>query len=226
MELNYYKSKIFKRSRTKVKGVGTNDMDLSTKIIVDGVVKKCPIYDIWVQMLNRTTEKYQDRFVHYKGTTVCEEWKLRSNFHNWTISQDWVGKAIDKDIIDPSNTEYRPDKCKMVPQYINNLLTDRKNHKRIHPLGVTFDRDKGLYVAQCNVNGVKSKNVGVSHCPFEAHSFYQLAKADEISRVANSAYNIGDVDLGVFEALMMRVDVLRKAAANGDQTKSIHHFTA
>lgn len=221
-----YKQTIYKRKTSTITGGGINDMDLSNKILTeDGSIKSCPIYDRWRQMLRRTTEEYWIDHPAYIGVSVCDQWKFRSNFHNWMIKQErWWEFHLDKDILDPSNKIYSPDKCVLVPQYINSLLTDRARGRGLLPLGVTYRKENGTYSAQCNINGVKSKKLGRFSTPEEAHAVYQIEKSKEIMRVATKALDAGDIDDQVFSALVLRAKKLEMDFLNGVITKSVHHF--
>ena len=224
MELNYIIPKFYRKKRPLRNG-GFDDMKEPNRIIVDGKVKKCPVYERWHHMLRRSTPDHWLKHPEYEGVTVCEEWKLRSNFHNWMISQyRWWDFHLDKDLLDPSNKQYAPDKCVFVPQYINSLLTDRINYRGDLPLGVTYEKDRQKYMAQCNVNGVKSKRLGNFKTPEEAHAAYQIAKASEVFRVAELALSSGDIDHRVYESLIMRAEKLLDDHKNGVITLSIHHY--
>lgn len=221
MELPYYVPNITKRSKTKVKGIGVNDMMESTKIIVDGGIIKCPIYDIWVHMLERCTPAYQLKHTHYAGTTVCEAWKYRSNFHEWMVSQKWEGLALDKDILVPDNMEYSPEKCRLVPREINNMLTYKKNLDRKYPLGVTCCKESGKYQAQCNQNGRSSVKIGRFDCPMKAHAAYQRIKSSEIIRKSEEFLKSGGIPEEIYQALVRRADKILKDSELGIETISI-----
>ena len=227
-DFDYYQPKIFKRGKTLIGGVGVNDMDLSTKIVLEnGKVVKCPVYDIWRQMLLRETRDYQEKYPHYKGTTVCQEWKYRSNFYNWMEQNNWKeGICIDKDILDPYNKQYHPEKCTLVPIYINSLLTDRKNHERNWPLGVSKENTgrAKCYVGQCNIEKKRSVRLGRFHTPEEAHQAYQLSKSEEIKRVAEKSFYNKEITLAAYEALIKRYEKVIWEYENGLETKSIHHY--
>ena len=60
----------------------------------------------------------------YIGCTVCEEWLSFMNFRAWMVSQDWVGKRLDKDLLVTGNKEYSPDNCTFISNRINCFLTN------------------------------------------------------------------------------------------------------
>lgn len=216
-----------KRITAPVKGIGTNDVDRSTKIVLpDGTKKDCPIYATWVSMLERTTEKWWTRAKHYEGTTVCDEWLLFSNFRRWMITQNWYGKQLDKDIINPYAKEYNPENCRFVPRNINVLLTERHNHRGLYPLGVTKDKSQKtkVYQSQCSMEGITSKKLGRFLTPMEAHRAYQLAKASEIIRVASLYYDSNEIGGDVYCSLIMRANKVYNEYENGEETISIHHY--
>lgn len=95
------------------------------------------IYDLWKAMLERTTEKYWDKFPCYTGTTVDESWRILSNFVQ-DIKElngyiDWINASsnsmmLDKDTIVEGNKHYSKSTC----QFISHAESNRDVAKR-HP---------------------------------------------------------------------------------------------
>ena len=98
-------------------GVGINDANYQVQPRIKGIKYMCPFYQKWQSMLNRAyNKKYIARQPTYIGISVCYKWLTFSNFKRWMEKQDWVGKALDKDIIYPNNKEYSPKTCYFVLQ--------------------------------------------------------------------------------------------------------------
>lgn len=164
-------------------GVGVNDADYVVKPTVDGRQKWCPYYQTWCDMLKRCySERYQQRYPTYIGCSVAKEWHLFSNFKSWMITQDWQGKALDKDLIRPGNRVYSPDTCVFVDQSINKLLIDSAAARGVYPIGVSFDKPLKKFVAKLRING-KQKHLGCFTNPVDAHFAYVNAKVDHVETI-------------------------------------------
>lgn len=110
------------RERGLVYGVGVNNDPTSTKIL-----KKDSIYTRWQGMLMRCySEKFKETRPTYEHATVCEEWKIYSNFRDWCKQQDHEGKHMDKDLLVEGNTIYSPETVCFIPPELNAFFTDRK----------------------------------------------------------------------------------------------------
>lgn len=157
-------SKTIISRRSKAFGVGINDAKHLTQPIIDGVACYCPYYKVWQSMMKRCyCEKTQKRQPTYMGCSVCEEWLIFSNFMKWMKTQNWAGKALDKDLLVDGNKIYGPEFCIFVSAGLNSLLTDAKANRGCLPQGVSFEvknKSKNRYYrARCNVDG-KSKHIG------------------------------------------------------------------
>lgn len=184
--------------------VGIFDLDykITECSTIEGKRKRvwiCPFYDRWYSMLRRCySEVYQNNQPTYIGCSVCEEWKIFSNFKQWMESQDWKGKVLDKDIIGDGKF-YSPDNCCFIIQSLNNFLTDRRNDRGELPLGVTLVR--GKYVAQCkNPFNKEARGYIGSFCTVEeaSEAYYKtkkqyahdLASVQKDVRVKNALINL------------------------------------
>ncbi len=173
------------RTRKKPKliyGIGINDSETPVYWQVDGKMKVCPFYRKWMSMLERCYyEKLHVRRPTYRDCEVTSEWKRFTVFREWMKNQDWEGRHLDKDLLITGNKTYSSETCIFVPQYVNNLLTDRAGKRGAFPQGVcrSFKRFK----AQIGINGV-SKYIGLYDTPEAASLVYQQALAAKVRETA------------------------------------------
>ena len=196
-----------KRGRKLVIGVGINDADYVVKKMESwqegGKLKQrqtwvCPFYETWKSMLTRAySEKWWERHPTYKGVTVCREWHRFSVFREWMINQDYEGKQLDKDILDPSNKEYTPEKCVFVSKLVNTFILDRCNNRGCYPLGVCYDKSRSHlstpYLAQCsNPFTGKRDRLGWYATPTQAHSAWKKHKLKLAVQLSESEHVTDD----------------------------------
>lgn len=164
-------------ARRPVYGVGINDADY--KIMWQG--RLCPFYKKWNNMLERC---YSKRYPTYASCGVCEEWLVFTNFKKWMSTQDWEGKDLDKDVLVVGNNIYSPDTCLFVSSHVNILLIDSGRTGDKYPVGVQLDKSRNKFKACCYIDG-KRKTVGRYNSPEEAGTAYNIAKSNEIRRIAH-----------------------------------------
>jgi len=154
--------------RSTICGIGINDSDY--------VTKKCKIYKKWRAMFQRCySDKYQERFPWYKGCSVAKEWHLFSNFKKWMESQDWEGKALDKDLIKYGNKIYSPETCLLVTRDVNNFFNSRGAVKGKYPIGVHF----------LNVNGSSYIQASCSNPDKTRKRYKKLFKTHQIKQATD-----------------------------------------
>ena len=169
-------------SRRPIQGVGINDAPYMIKPVIDGVEVICPIYNTWVNLINRCySKKTQIRQPAYKGCTVSDEWLTFTRFRSWMITKIWKGLHLDKDIVKTGNKVYSKESCIFVTQEINKLLTINKSCRGDLPIGVAYYGDG--YRAVCSVNN-KGVYLGVFSLSSEAHKVYKVFKSNLILEVA------------------------------------------
>lgn len=186
---------IFKNNRKNYPlayGKGTND--------VSGVWTNCrKAFAVWRSMLQRCyDEKYQQKEPTYIGCTVCGEWLRFSNFLKWFEDNYIDGYQLDKDIIHKGNKIYAPEHCAFVPREINSLILKNQSRRGNTPIGVKYDKQKGLYCASVQYNG-KAHFLGYTKNPQEAFPLYKVAKERRIKEVADLYRD--KIDVRVYEAL-------------------------
>ena len=162
----------------------------------------------------------------YVGCSVCDEWKIFSNFRSWMVQQNSEGRYLDKDILVRGNKLYSPDTCLFVPQEINNLLTvqnkrgkNKENEK--FPVGVYQVKNGKGYCAKISKYGQKVY-LGSFSTPLKAYEVYRKAKGNYILEIANMLQDISDMKLRralkTWAAYYLDVRSLRKAPINLDPT--------
>lgn len=187
-------------------GVGVNDAEYPTQRKVDGWI--CPYYKTWKSMLGRChydSEKYRP---YYENVEVCSSWLNFSEFKHWMEKEKWENLQLDKDILVEGNLIYSPETCCFVPRNINMLLTDRKAARGEYPLGVSFNKKRGMFAAY--VVDFKQKHLGYFNSPEQAHNAWRLAKADIIEKRVRSWSLEPSFNSKAGEALLVRSVKLRE----------------
>jgi hypothetical protein len=162
--------------------------------VKNGTINYLSIYNTWHEMAKRTTDpEFQAKYPTYKDTWVCEEWKLFSNFLNWSLANGHrKGLCLDKDIIVIDNKCYSPDTCVFVSSALNNLLIYKQSGNSGLPIGVTYEEFNGQgykrskpYRVIITING-KPKRFGRYSTPEEAGLVYGCEKSKHIKRKAKT----------------------------------------
>ena len=170
--------------RKKIYGRGVNDANY---VVVRSQQVWCPFYRVWHSMLARTlSQKVKHKYPTYAETTVDESWLLFSNFRCWMIQQDWEGKDLDKDIIEPGNTHYSPEFCCFVDPYINRMLMHRSPPSDL-PRGVS--RSGSQFRAQSYEYG-RAVYLGLHATPEAAHRKYNERRYDHLVTLAASQKDV------------------------------------
>lgn len=172
-------------------------------------------YDTWFQMIRRCfDEKEKEKRPSYKNATCCKEWLLFENFYEWLHSQEnfdkWYNSksnkerwCLDKDILAKGNKVYSPETCCLVPNNVNVLFTNRKNHRGSLPIGVT--KHNNQFMAQCMNPFTDNKNqeyLGTYPTPEEAFHAYKIYKEDIIKQVAKIEYDNSNITKECYQAMM------------------------
>lgn len=189
-----------------IRGVGLNDADYPViqRKLENGKIARvwCPMYQKWVNMLRRCYSSDFHSVQHtYSGCSVSPAWHKFSVFREWMMSQPWQGMEIDKDILEPGNKIYGPDKCVFISPALNQFLTDGGASSRgALPVGVCW-REKGRkFEARCsNPFTKKNDHLGYFLCPSAAHEAWRKRKHQHALRYADM-----QDDPRVAEALRIR----------------------
>ena len=102
--------------------------------------------------------------------------------------------AVDKDLLFPGNKEYSPDKCYIIPQTLNTMLSNCKKHKLSEwkiakmnlPLGVHYDSKMGMYYVEIKPFGYDEViRLSYWETPEEAFEEYKRHKQADILIMAD-----------------------------------------
>ena len=162
------------------------------------VVWRCPYYQKWMNMIRRCYSKvlHQNTSPTYRDCTVCGEWLYYSNFKAWMLTQDWEGKQLDKDLVEPYNKVYCPEKCWFVSPSVNAFMTGSNAKRGEYPIGVHYDKYSNIFVTQCHNPKTKiQEQIGYYDSPEEAHENWKEAKLNGAKYLASleQNYNIGEL---------------------------------
>lgn len=179
---------------TLLYGIGVNDSSEPVTKKVNGKrVWMCPIYKYWQAMFGRCYNQPT-----YRGCTVHEDWHFYSKFKEWVLTQDWVGKHLDKDILIEGNKIYSPDTCVFVNRLTNCFILDKSKARGKNKIGVSHN---GIsYVAYCHDPFKRYKNyLGTFKTEDEAHEAW-------LSKKLEYAYEVVELesDFRVKEAIINR----------------------
>lgn len=201
--------------RRPVFGVGINDADYMIYVVVDGKKIICPYYKVWKSMLGRCyNKKFHAVQPTYADCSVCDDWKIFTNFKHWMKNQDWYGKELDKDILKEGNKVYSSNLCVFISGSTNKLLNDRSRLRGKYPQGVSLDKRRGKFDAQCNVGG-KKNYLGMFSTVSEAEEAYIMFKANVISQEAEKQQ-----DARVRSALACRSKLMLNKLLHSEQMQS------
>lgn len=150
----------------------------------------------------------------YDKATMCEQWlNDKNSFAEWYNANyyecDGESMAVDKDLLFPDNTEYAPDKCCIIPQTLNTMLSNCKKHKLSKwrtskmnlPLGVRYSGSMKMYYGEIKPFG-HDEIIQLSHwiTPEEAFEEYKKFKQADILLMAAKYKN--KVPKHIYDALL------------------------
>lgn len=161
--------------------------------------EKC--HQLWVTVHHRVAY-----VPAYRGCSV--NFGTEADFRAWVLPQVGFGRPgfeLDKDILVKGNRVYSPQTCVFIPQELNALFSGcyKAKHRGKYPLGVSFNRGSGTFVAQMHKErGSLDKYLGSFRTVEEAFACYKAAKEAKIKRLANKWKD--QIDPRAYEALMQR----------------------
>lgn len=188
------------------------DVEISKQRYVPFVtIKGNKAYQVWNSIYRRCY--CQDDV--YKEAYMCDLWKNNiKSFIKWYNDNYYEipgeSMAVDKDLLVPGNKEYAPDKCCILPQTLNTMLSNCKKHRVskgkkvngiIMPLGVRYDKFRKKYYAVYRPCG-HQESITLSYWDthFEAFEEYKKHKQADIIVMADKYKNL--IPSKVYEALV------------------------
>lgn len=188
-----------RRKNKLVHDIGMNDFDGS--ISKDGIIILS--YSTWCSILSRVySEKQLSTHSSYSDCTVCEDWKLFSNFKQWFDENHIEGYEIDKDILVEGNKIYSPDTCRYVPKHINRLIRAPKRVSE-YGNGVYYINRLCKFKSQISINN-KSIHLGIFNTINEARKIYTETKQKIVKERAIESFLANEIKSDVYLALVRR----------------------
>lgn len=157
----------------------------------------CPYFIRWRNIFDRCyNEKRTARNLSYVDCEVCEGWYSFKSFRDWMEKQDWEGKHIDKDIINPKSKIYSPENCIFIDPKLNMFLSNLHKYKG-------YQERRGKFAVQMTVNG-KNNHLGTFLTKEEAIFCYKENKRKLIQDWADKC----KYDKRLYDALIRLKDSL------------------
>ena len=143
----------------------------------------------WHSMLTRCySEKYQNKYSTYKDALVNEYFHNFQNYCKWREDNyyeiEGEQMCLDKDILIKDNKEYSFNTMVFVPERINKLFIKRDALRGDCPIGVSYHKASGKYMAKCNTL-FNRKYLGLHNTPEEAFQAYKQFKETYIKQIAD-----------------------------------------
>jgi len=178
--------------------------------------KNSKVYRIWDAMITRCAGRTRHAPHLYEGVSVCEDWKIFSNFKDWWDKQPHNYLYLDKDILKEGNKIYCPEFCRFVPAYINSLIPGGRGgavYRKVGKNRANWNYTKPYY-ATITIFG-KTVSTGYHATELEALSAYKAYKAFYIMEVIDKYSKEIEYDVSVGEALKKRAyNLLAEADPN------------
>lgn len=135
------------------------------------------VYAIWNGILRRCYNPQTEKMAGiYKGCYVAEEWHNFQNFAEWYTEKDTGGRlAVDKDLLYLGNREYSPDKCLLIPQWLNNFTLTSTKSRGTCLVGSSLIKSSGRYRSYCLLDS-RQVHLGVYSTELEAHNAWKSFK--------------------------------------------------
>lgn len=174
-------------------------------------------YTIWHGIYNRCYKTEQSNSGEcYESATMCDKWlKSKDLFAEWYLSNyyecDGESIAVDKDLLNPGNKVYSPERCCILPQTINTILANcKKKHvnrlkwsepKETLPLGVRQNISMKKYYGEITLCGTNNViKLSYWDTPEEAFAEYKKIKQADVLLMAAKYKN--KVPKHIYDALL------------------------
>lgn len=171
--------------RKPLYGVGINDWLAPTKVCGKPIWN----YKVWQSMLERCySEKFKAKRPTYLNTTCDVRWHSLVNFTEdiekvFGFQNLELGWALDKDIVGGIN-HYSLETVCVVPLGLNNLLLTQESQRGEYPIGVSFDKSRGKFLASMKKEA-RTVNLGRFDSVQETQIAYKIAKIKHVRYIAD-----------------------------------------
>lgn len=190
---------------------------------IGGGVKGNPHYGVWSRMIERCYSKTSLlRNPQYTKVSVCEEWRLFSNFEEWSLTKFVKGWTLDKDMIDLTGNIYSPDTCCYLPQDLNKAILDSFAKRSPFGLGVWYKKPSLKMTSERShpfVAEINNKKLGNFKTALDAHRCWQQAKVGNLVRLATEWF--GKVDHRAITGLVERAYLIEIDRKKGSRTQAV-----
>ena len=160
-------------------------------------------YDLWSSMLARCySPKSHKARETYIGCTVSENFKSYTHFYEWCNRQVGFSEnnfELDKDLLSGVSKYYSEGTCVFLPQEINVALIKQNKKRGDFPVGVTYHKNTGNFVAQLSTSAGR-KRFGAFNNVIDAFAAYKKAKEAYLVELAEKWKD--KIDDRAYEALM------------------------
>lgn len=134
-----------------------------------------PAYRTWTAMIGRCySPNVKASAPWYKECTCAEEWLIFSNFQKWYEAAYKEGYELDKDLLEQGNKHYSPEKCLLVPKWVNSIATGA-------PKGYNFSKNMKRWRASMHTRYGGTKILGYYETKEAARKSYVDAKHAHIT---------------------------------------------
>ena len=167
------------------------------------VKSKCKSYSLWRAMIERSTsERFKEGKPTYKDVSLSESFKNFDFFHSWCLDQVGYGVKgfeLDKDILIKGNKIYSEHTCSFVPKEINMLFVKMNTLRGKYPIGVSFNKSLGYFVARVKMGKHSKSCVKYAKTAEDAFDLYKEMKESQIKFFAEKYKD--QIDAKVYDAL-------------------------
>lgn len=210
--------------------VKVEDIDRNQEYIPYITSSRNRAFGIWQGINHRCNKKSNRRC--YDDSVICDSWARDPElFMEWYWANyyecEGESMAVDKDLLCPGNKVYAPDKCCILPQTLNTMLSNSKKHyfsrrtrrnNPVLPLGVRYSNSHEKYYGVFMPCGGESIVLGYWDTPEEAFAEYKRHKQADIIIMADRYKN--KIPKHVYDALL-KVDV-KPFGDNSYQNNIVH----
>lgn len=181
-----------------------NDAEFNVSIKLNGKRLQHEGYQAWIHMVHRCFGVSAEKYPTYAGVTICDSWRIFTNFNSWWKVNQKVGWCLDKDILG-SGFLYSPDTCIYIPQKLNKFLNICEARRGANPLGVTLFRNKFRAMVKDPITDVHVW-LGDFDTPEEAHLAWWAYKMEIVERLKTS---LDAIDGRLYPRIKLKIEALR-----------------